>query len=148
MLAQNFLTAETLGISQEQQETLIKVLRMLESGEVRHTPPGRLPPAVGYVWPVGKLSGQFNMMNWITENECGSVCCMGGLADAVAGKNLFSGRHQVFGMEYHRTDDLRELFSPRAVLSGYWPDITVEQAAAALRNYLTLGAPNWSEVLA
>jgi hypothetical protein len=39
---------------------------------------------------------------------------------------------------------LAELFAPEGFS---WHVITPEQAAAALRNYLTLGEPRWGDVL-
>src|SRR4051812_17816659 len=114
MLAQNFLSHETLGVTQEEWAALIKVLGMLERGELVHRK-------------------NFRMDDW----DCGTAACIGGWAD------------RLFNVDFNRRDPnagLDELFMATGV--AQWGDITEEQAAIALRNYLTTGRPRWAEAVA
>lgn len=133
MLAQNFMTAGDLEISEVEHEALIKTLNFFERGEAKHI--GVCD--VEYGWK----PNSFNMSDW----ECGTTRCILGWARTFAG-----------GLDRSRADnpfddllpmDLYFLCYPHEISCGY-DDITVEQAAAALRNYLTLGKPHWDEVLA
>lgn len=66
MLAQNFMTAEALGITEEQHTALVKTLGFFERGEV--------PPE------------KFDMRYW-----CGTACCIGGWVEQLTGVNIDMG---------------------------------------------------------
>lgn len=131
MLAQNFKTPADLHITNAEFDAFLKVLGMLERGEVLHRPS---PMALRNVPASGQI--YFNMDCWSQPTECGTVCCLGGLAEMVGGFELSSLTRQ------HRPE-IGALFYP----PGWASNITTEQAAIALRNYLTDGEPRWAEAL-
>lgn len=143
MLAQNFQTAEALGITDTELDALIKVLGMLERGE---------------------LDGHFDMGNWL--NHCGTVGCIAGTAHIVTDGVAFPWVRDL--MAFFRGEDrglswkavtsyprnrpfLWDLFTPEdeaeSVGIGLGA-IKPAQAAIALRNYLSSGEPRWAEALA
>lgn len=131
MLAQNLKTSTELGILDAEFEALLKVLGMLERGELRHSFP---------LDAIRKTSIGFSMNFWGYEPPavaCGTVHCIGGWAEAILGKPF---KH------YDRKSNLGRLFWPRQVAG--WDRITPSHAAIALRNYLTHGEPRWAETLA
>ena len=127
MLAQNFRSADDLGISERQHDALRKTLVLLETGRLTHADPGR-PRA-----DRGRFTGHFNMREWNTVGECGTICCIGGTAELV-GDVQFDPERLPEGLD--------ELFFPN---SPHVEDITPSQAATALRCYLTSGDPRWLE---
>lgn len=118
MLAQNFKTAAELGIDGDKVSALVKVLGMMERGEISED--------------------NFCMLDW----TCGTVACIGGWAERM-GSPQFGYLEDMpkslarlvypdsFGM---KNEQLR--------------NITRAQAAHALRNYLTLGEARWAKILA
>jgi hypothetical protein len=126
MLAQNFMKAVDLGISSDDVEALVAVLGMLERGEVTHHPSET------------ECRDGFNMKHY---GHCGTTQCIAGLADRLYGVGLCC-RHL-----NSLPGPLDDLFcGPQ--FGKHNEDITVEQAATALRNYLTHGEPRWDEALA
>ena len=75
MLAQNFKTAETLGISDCEVEALIKVLRLLECDELIYVPYQKARKFKG--------TNGFNMSFGVSDEatqHCGSIGCIAGWA--------------------------------------------------------------------
>lgn len=134
MLAQNFKSADELKITEPQKEALIKVLVLLETGKLIHT--------TDYSYSNDgktKFTGHFNMEEWGDwPHNCGTVACIGGTAELIAGKKIFDGGEA--------SGKLYDLFYPRLV--DVWNLITTDQAATALRSYLTTGDPKWAEAVA
>ena len=128
MLAQNFLDPDVLGISPIAQAALIKVLGMLERGELHHCRRG------DDIRPNG-----FNLANHRVELACGTVACIAGWADIAARPRRLNLLRQAA-----KRAALADLFAPENLS---WHAVTPEQAACALRNYLTLGEARWTEVL-
>ncbi len=129
MLAQNFKTATDLGISEAQVAALQKVLVLLETGKLTHT------PADGNNYEIYRdapFTGHFNMAAWRQETDCGTVCCIGGTAEAISGIP--------FCDDYEESEELCDLFHPPRFRDG---KITTAQAAIALRSYLTTGDSRW-----
>lgn len=122
MLAQNFKTADELGLTEKGYQGLHRVLRMLEGGELVYTPHNTIPNG-------------FNMNATWYENECGTVGCIGGWA-GFYDKN---GATEGFRLP-NRDANLGALFCPRG---RYSTNYTAEQAAHALRTYLVTGQPDW-----
>jgi hypothetical protein len=123
MLARSFLSATDLNIRPELHAALIAELHMLERGEIAGT--------------------RFDMRNWIAvDPECGTVFCIGGWAEHIAGVKL--GTFKI-GMPGCSTRGIGDLFAPFG-----WQSLraNTSQAAHALSNYLTTGNPNWKEALA
>src|SRR6185312_3240069 len=80
MLAQNFKSAEDLLLTDKQRAALITVLGMLERDEIPH-----FDTNVVFKVPEGDW---FGMSHWRLHREgqdCGTVMCIGGWADAVGG---------------------------------------------------------------
>lgn len=132
MLAQNFKSAADLALTEKQRDALIKVLVLLETGKLRHV------GVDGHAtFDRSKFDGFFNMSTWVAATKsCGTVACIGGTAELIAGEHLFS---------YRDADDrLRELFTPCDI---NWYTITTQQASVALRSYLTSGHANWPQAI-
>jgi hypothetical protein len=144
MLAQNFLRDPK--ISDAEFEALIKLLGVMERGELVHVKVS--DPDAWYKNPARRkplFNGTFNMGQVFTLSDCGTAGCIAGACDMAFGTK-FAPRGNL------RFDDipisLLNLFCPDDIEQDQWPAITVPQAAAALRNYLTIGNPRWSEALA
>lgn len=123
MLAQNFRTAEELGLTEKGYAGLHKVLRMLEGGELVYT---RVP----------NVPNGFNMNSCWEQNECGTVGCIGGWA------GFYDKKGFVEEMLLPTTPNTRlgPLFCPPDRYSKHY---SVEQAAHALRTYLVTGQADW-----
>lgn len=131
MLAQSFKTADELDISQPQLEALQKTLVLLETGKLTYVQPS--DTSLSYLGPNPVFTGHFNMEFWAnTIAECGTVACIGGTAEMI-GQVSFDG----YGPALDR------LFYPHGC---NYSNITIDQAARALRNYLTTGEASWAEV--
>ncbi len=133
-----FKTDNELGISFEQWEALIKTLYYLENNKLKHHKfiknehGGMESGLVSHhnLYPP-TIPKRFNMAFWNSgEQECGTVCCIGGTAEALSGVN--------FSVV---PDQLENLFYP--YMLNNWHRITPKQAAKALRHYLTTGETDW-----
>jgi hypothetical protein len=135
MLAVNFLSAKELDISAHERNALIRLLAMMEREEFVHVP---LEKDDNYSGERG-----FNMCDYDHETfrGCGTVCCIAGWSDRLFGTN-FVYRHgtvgSVLGIRCLPLK-LNYLFSGPSCGDS----CTVAEAATALRNYLTTGAPAW-----
>lgn len=134
MLAQNFKTATDLGITEPQLSALQKTLVLLETGKLKHVPMGVVPTHEK------AFSGQFNMNQWHAQNDCGTICCIGGTAQLIGSVS--------FDYFHKNNRNLNKLFYPDGVRSCQWQDITTAQAATALRSYLTTGDARWDLAVA
>jgi len=145
MLAENFLTAEKLGIPEIIKGYLIQVLRDLELGRIK-TASFRND---GLFAPKGVKAIAMNVI-YDDEglDECGTVGCIYGWVTHFAQKErkgkLVPGLFHVV----HDYPALADLF-----MVGYnWNagSASIGQApavAAAIRNYLTTGEAKWPEVI-
>jgi|ERR1700722_2093707 len=133
MLAQNFKTATDLGIEDVELEALIKVLGMLERGEIKAPP----PKANFGSTPNPNIAPTMFCMSFIKAGgECGTAACILGWAQIVADN-----------------DDIFEVTKGPCEALFYPYDEAIRcrnpaQAAIALRNFLTFGEPRWHEALA
>jgi hypothetical protein len=139
VLAQSFMTATDLGITEPHKDALIKTLVLLETGKLVHSESktGKLVHSESSLKPSysPKFTGHFNMASWCAEGSCGTVCCIGGTAEIISGTS-FKLRNL--------PEKLDELFFIRPRPHGCdWHDVTPEQAATALRSYLTTGDARW-----
>jgi hypothetical protein len=135
MLAQNFKTADDLGLTDQHLDALIKTLALMDSGKLTHV------INYDYVWANGRteFTAHFNMADWSAPSECGTVCCIGGTAEYVGNIS--------FGEIKNTNQKLHDLFYPYVVEAG-WDKITIAQAAIALRSYLTTGDARWDLAVA
>lgn len=129
MLVQSFMSAVDLNIKEHEKAALELTLGMLETGKLKHLQYNEYAERTSI-----EFSGLFNMHDWTAPVECGTVACIGGTAELL-GKFTFQ--------KY--TEGLENLFYPDVNLP--LQNITIEQAAKALRNYLTLGKPYWNDAL-
>jgi hypothetical protein len=118
MLAPNFKTADELGLNPTQRDALIKVLGMLERGELYELPEGQEHQLVGCP------EKAFSMRSWST--------CLCGHASRFA---EFSGHASRFA-EFNSMD--RSQGGPTGALF-YRTGMNMAQATMALRDYLTTG---------
>jgi hypothetical protein len=126
-----------LKLTGAQHAALVELLGAMERGELHHA---RLRSrASGSVDYVGGGPDGFSMIHW----DCGTAACLGGWAERIGGPDLFFDT---------TSPALSELFYPTpdegVPIHNLYNTITVPQAAAALRNYLTTGAAQWDDVLA
>ena len=144
MQSQQFLSAANLGISALERGALVHVLGMLERKEVVHVPLSEEVLARGIVTgnppAVGRPNG-FSMGPYIYhDGNCGTAACMAGWAHISSGKAVFGDRRiQDICMRGNGPAALADLFTARH------KDRTVEEAAVALRSYLTTGDARWDE---
>ncbi len=143
-----FLSADELRISQEKWEGLVKTLYLFENNKIEYFVPS--PKWVenfqedgwrdtyGNWQHIDNPNVKFNLRFFSVDHEsCGTVCCIAGTAAHIMGnQSLFDDCS--YG--------LHDLFMPHMIPIPKWEDITVEQAGAAIRNYLTKGTPRWHEV--
>jgi hypothetical protein len=151
MLAQSFMSAADLDITDRERDALIGVLGMLERGELHHARIVKYWDSEEYrKAPVQPHSGLFNMDQFFGEAKCGTAACLAGTCDWVYGTDFTRQYFYVFAatdpFTQPRDEDtnarLAELFMPiRAGRS--WDAIKPKQAALALRSYLTCGDPHW-----
>lgn len=157
MLARTIKSAAELGISDIEHESLLKVLDKLERGELVH--------ARGvYKDVLSRPAGEsFNMADYLSVEDCGTAGCIAGWMHLVSGGvcykrlnfwtqgmldyNKVALPHLIPMVRFNLIPDaLNELFHvARADVD--LEDITPDQAAQAIRNYLSMGEPRWEEVL-
>jgi hypothetical protein len=127
MLAQNFRSSDDLGITKAQHDALRKTLVLLETGKLTHVEPGFKRA------DRGSFTGHFNMNEWNSASDCGTVCCLGGTAELIGNVKFEPSR---------LPEGLDELFFPNI---SRIQDLTTTHAATALRSYLTNGDAKWHE---
>jgi len=135
MLVQNFKSASDLSITERERDALIKVLGLLEREEIIFVPYD--PVDRGGDRPT--YTGHFNMNSWARPASCGTIACIGGTAELIGGVD--------FSRYYSDTEVYRLFYPGREVPDCEYESITVDQAAQALRSYLTTGAAGWSKIL-
>lgn len=134
MLARTVLTPEQLEITPGVHAAILTLLGMMERGELVHVGFRDSTNEPHVPWP---RVGQFNMNCWVGYGDCGTVHCIGGSLELLAPAEGCLQSPHAMGL-YH-------LFYPD--LDSDWANITVAQAAAALRNYLSTGQPEWKSVM-
>lgn len=143
MLAQSFKTAEELRITPKQFDALVKTLVLMETGRLVHIDDDKVAEGnCNHPIEVCNFTGHFNMNLWRSKDKCGTVCCIGGTAELIG--------NFTFADEYNLPEELRTLFYPNDGMNDngiHYNDITVEQAATALRSYLTTGKANWEAAI-
>lgn len=138
MLAQSFKSATDLGITEVEVQSLIKVLGMLERGEIA-------------TYDFGKHE-MISMGRWITQaadDECGTVACICGWAYTISKGRAFpevtlGGIKTTKALMCRIDKPTSRLFGIQQLL----PEVTAPQAAMALRSYLTTGEARWDLALA
>jgi hypothetical protein len=125
MLAENFLTAKELGLSEQSHRAHIVVLRKLEREEL----------TTDCTVETIREGRFFSMGNWC-------YCLRGQVVKQM-------GRDELFDTPKRKwSDGLLDLYMPPENVVLNMGRITMPQAACALRNYLTTGKAQWEEALA
>jgi hypothetical protein len=135
MLANNFMPPSALGLSDVEFESLVKLLGMLERGEVP--------------------DDQFTMRR--VQHPCRTPACLCGCANHLSGGRAFPleekpGATIFSGTTYaprwrEMAPRLQSLFAYGGRATDPVYAATPSQAAIALRNFLTEGEPRWAEAL-
>ena len=138
MLTQNFKSAADLGLTDQEHSALITTLGMMERGEIKFFDVSKCED-IGHGT---EFTGLFNLGEWAEKYTCGTVACIGGTAELVGKlpRNSINDKCDILS-------DLDDLCYP-AFTGAIYNSTTVEQAAKALRSYLTTGKANWAEALA
>jgi hypothetical protein len=144
MLASAFKTAAELGITERVYTGALKVLGMLERGEVEHADHSSLR-CLTHAGSSPQRPFRFNMGEWIADTDCGTVCCIGGAIDMVTGGIMRGTDEEAMWDLLYVTDNCGVWGEMKA--GGHINQITVPQAAQALRNFLTTGKPSWRDIL-
>lgn len=141
MLAQNFKTPTDLGVTSVEFDALLKVLHGLETRQLQEIP----------------VENAFTMPN-IISMDCGAQGCILGWAYLISNRAAFDSP-EMRATEAGDTKQCWDIFEKRPHLDElFFPDfynndidcgsVTSDQAAIALRNFLTHGEPRWREALA
>jgi hypothetical protein len=136
MLANNFMPPSALGLSDVEFESLVKLLGMLERGEIP--------------------DDQFTMRR--VQHPCRTPACLCGWANHLSGGRAFPleakpGVTVFSGTTYaprwrEMPQRLQNLFAYGGRATDPVYAASPSQAAIALRNFLTEGEPRWAEALA
>lgn len=138
MLAQNFMTAAELKLTDEHHAALRKALGALERGEAVH-----MPVLESSLVREPKPLAGFNMYAFYSDAACGTAGCICGWAEYLGGLRPFSLAEARRGNE-----PLAILFDPPEFgIKIKMETVTASQAATALRSYLTTGEANWKLAL-
>jgi hypothetical protein len=131
---ETFLPASTLGIEASERDALIKSLDVLESGTI-----AARPPHAKYVGltSVGYTPRLFDMSLVVWDSDCGTACCILGLARWVMkDQNILNGA-------VYPDHSANSLLFPVNGITCTDP----KKGARALRSYLETGDPKWAEVM-
>jgi hypothetical protein len=133
MLARNFLDASTLKVSENELQALIKVLGMLERDEFEHhTERKDIRNKYGF------NMGCYHSLR-SNEHSCGTQGCIMGWA------NYFD--NTTFSDISESSSDIEVLNLFYADFASRLTSVRPEQAAQALRNFLTTGKSDWRSIL-
>jgi hypothetical protein len=131
MLARSFKTAAELQITDSEYEAALVVLRMLERGELHHLFEDE--QSHFNAWDRATIPNGFNMACSGVRTSCGTVACIGGWMA------MHMKLHMRRYVGYTHSPSLRSLF-----WGNTHSHTTTEQAAMAMRNFLTVGKPEWA----
>lgn len=134
MLARTLLPAAALGILEHMHAALLLTLSKLERGELVHG------PALDKHGNATDAPNIFNMCSW----DCGTAHCILGWTCQLSGDSNNIIKRRSWSAAVDNSRGLRALCYPEW---GPYGEITTDQAAAALRNYLASGSPDWATVL-
>lgn len=100
----------------------------------------------GKIWPVNGPGTFFQMANYYKDTDCGTVCCIAGLAihqfdDIPTGWYYEQGRRLL-----DLTDEQAvALFTPPGVsCADNWDEYTPQRAARVIRHLIATGTVDWN----
>lgn len=139
MLMQNFKGAVELGIADFEFRSLVTVLGMLERGELMH--------AEFALCKMSRKPNEFNMAATF-DNHCGTIGCIAGWAHSVSGGKAFLEIvNGGLDWQLRNNQPLLKMFGI-GTSCGVLYSITPDQAATALRSYLTTSDAHWDLAVA
>jgi hypothetical protein len=137
-----FKTPQELGLTQLQFDSLVKVLELIENGRLKHG-----------LFEESPRGHTFNMTNWVVQHECGTIACLAGSAELIAGYPKASNK-RVFQGPVPDGTEIGKLFYCGATSRKDWSRcvekarfVSETQAAVVLRGYLETGKADWSSVM-
>lgn len=146
-MERKFKTAAALGIPETAHVALAMTLGLLETNSIQHVTD---IDYCGLENGLHRFTGHFNMNVWCCGYKCQTVGCIGGTAEMVSGLPFMSLERLANLLLAKGSPGLFALFYPHnedGAIRGDYKNVTPAQAARALANYLTTGAPNWKDVL-
>jgi hypothetical protein len=137
-----FLPAKKLNLTPKVRTAAIKVLRMMESGQIIDK--DEEPPPLGQ-------GCRFDMSLILSRsgrgNECGSVGCLAGWIAHVLSQSPTKAIELYRTLRY-KSDELDRLVHAEAENGITWIySAKTKHGARALRNYLTTGKANWRKAM-
>jgi hypothetical protein len=141
MLARDFLSAKSLGISEVDRKAAIEVLRRLEAGELKYVEP--LVSTANVLSFTGCDPGGFNMIIWPTsDHDLPGPGCVGFWMERVKGRELSLRCHEKFDDVFNPWDWHRVRGGNLVAMGRH---LTPERCAWALRTKLQTGRADWGE---
>ncbi len=138
-----FLSAEQLGVAPKEYDALVEVLDQLESGEIVYDP------------TMDTEKRGFNFATVALHHKRGVCACIVGWAKLLGGNSTFESTVEKLAFDPVRKilpvssklEALIDLFFGPVARKWKLESITPQQAAEAIRNFLTVGAPKWDEIV-
>ena len=153
MLAQNFLAAADLGISDKERDALIATLALFEGGEIEHRKIG-IKLSERHDFDAKPDAFNMSFVRCATD-DCGTTGCILGWSrwlaedeDLLRGGERTPEINNLFGMSGHHCPDTGELVNAFVRFNRCSSNIKPDEAAHALRNYLITGKADWHSVFA
>jgi len=122
------LSAQMLGIAEWERDGLIAFVEATEAGTIVHWR-CKIRPIVNWL---------FNMREACEDNECGTVCCIGGFVGLWSGMSPEKATRYVSGA----SAPLNGLYYPY-LAHHQWSRITPKRASEVVRDYLINGVIRW-----
>lgn len=133
---EEFKAPQELGVTEDEFCALMKVAEGLQDGTMVHTTTAdQIKEAV----VAGKKP--FNMGHWRNKLDCGTVCCIGGLAGFHEDDIRVRTTVRSDGVRMRK---YRDLFYPPG---RDWANIQPAHAAKAIINWAKTGDPQWNKVM-
>ena len=143
MTEDNFLSSDALSLTPKEYSALVEVLHELEDGEIVYDPTCKT-----------ERKG-FNYASIAVHHDKGTCACIAGWAKIIGGNHTFAAaiekeafgpvRSMIIGIS-PRVDALIDLFFGPLYRKWELASVTPQEAAKAIRNYLTTGNPNWHQI--
>lgn len=132
-----YLSAKELKIQSFERKGLID---FTEDKTLRHNPKVTFDTC-----PRDSTAPIFNMNYAERRADCGTVMCIGGYVAHRANRIAILPVTADFYVEVQRSEVLNELYYP-SISFRLWSNISLEDAKQVVRNFLTTGKVDWSDV--
>lgn len=135
---ESFLRAATLGITDSERDVLIRSLYLLESGTIKDRGNAIYTGGPNFS-DKPAMPTMFNMGSCSIETDCGTASCILGIGRAI------SGNWNFMNYSVGTTHSAYRLFFPTVAGAIHCTD--PKKGARALRSYLEIGNPKWTEAM-